>query len=875
MSDQPTKQNQNLTNDEIQATLKAAAAQGVSTDLAFDRLPSTPAPDLGGESKGQATLNEAKRQGIATDVSFDDLPGPNPLLAMEADETLPELLDLDEGPRPSPMDAIQNALFTAARQKIVTDMPLDALPPPSDSKPVQKVVRFPLQPVPQPSANTPRPRPQTADFWLMLPLFILFRGLTLFLLRPGGFIRDWSDFNTYLGIAQLSDYGLFPFLHFWLEWPPLLPWLAVGVYKLTLFLPPWPEDQRLWFVMILGTVFLLFEVGNFALIYRLAQRMFPKTEVATINRVLWLYVGLFPPVYAMLGFFDGIALFFILLALELLLEDQRFLSAIVVGIGFMVKLIPALMLPVAVQHIWHRYQQNPAKVRRELGLYGLGFGLTVFLLALPFLLNGSPWLQTSLRAMLGRSSWETVWAVAEGYYGFGAVLGDRLNPAETNFAVHPAILPWWLITLMFAVWYLLIASYEADYSQPRQIIAFTGLTVTILLLYSKGYSPQFLIYLLPFIILFFPNERGLVYALVLTGLNVLEQPIYFVLIPSATWLLTFVVVSRFIVLLALAFEFATKIKDLTELSVNPVNPANPVNPVKSINLVNIARYVNLVNPLIMVALLILTPFLWQAYHAQRLNDSPAATFINFMQTKARPTKSYLLVSEPTLYRELYPYLHHNFNLLLAGGEAQYDQAPDLPALLENINNVWVVPTGQQQQPVSDYFATYGQRLSVYNFANFGTLFHYDLNHQSPTVDFPVARFIGGIELLDYQVELEPSSLPFLARSAQVTLFWQTASPQRNSYKVFTQLLNTDGVLVASHDGIPVNAQAPTDSWPLNTIQRDPHRIDLPSLPAGNYTFIVGLYNTFGERLLTTESNAVTLRYRLQVSGAGIKSLVKE
>ncbi|RME45614.1 MAG: hypothetical protein D6796_10200, partial [Caldilineae bacterium] len=233
--------------------------------------------------------------------------------------------------------------------------------------------------------------PRRTDFWLLLALFVSFRLLALFLLRPGGFIRDWSDFDTYLGIAALSDYGLYPFRHFWLEWPPAIPWLMVGAYKLALLLPPW-EDPRFPFVAILGTVFVAFEAGNFALLYRLARRLYP--DPARVTRVLWLYAGLFPPVYAMLGFFDGVALFFILLSLEWLLANRLKSSAIAAAAGFVVKLTPVFMLGVAARALLPAGSLRaalPAWGRRLLG-YGLAFAAAAALLLSPFWLGGAQWL---------------------------------------------------------------------------------------------------------------------------------------------------------------------------------------------------------------------------------------------------------------------------------------------------------------------------------------------------------------------------------------------------------------------------------------------------------------------------------------------------
>ena len=246
-----------------------------------------PAPDIdegprpGPVDEIQEAIFEAAQAGLPTEVEFDELTDPVP--------------EIDEGPSPGPVDEVQEALFDAAKEGVATEVALNDLPPPSP--PIhQKVVKFkpkipgpevdesPAEEIPkadsreepaqdedtqdedalvdkpQPEPEPPEPplAPMTVEFWFLLAVFASFRLLTLFLLRPGGFIRDWSDFDTYFGIAALSDYGLFPFTHFWLEWPPLVPWLAVVAYRLALLFPPWPDDPRLWFVLILGGIFVLF-----------------------------------------------------------------------------------------------------------------------------------------------------------------------------------------------------------------------------------------------------------------------------------------------------------------------------------------------------------------------------------------------------------------------------------------------------------------------------------------------------------------------------------------------------------------------------------------------------------------------------------------
>ncbi len=884
--------------DEIQEALFEAAQAGLSTEVQFEEL-SDPVPEIdegprpGPVDEVQAAIFSAAQEGISTDVDLDSLPAPDPpinrkVVKFKSKTPEPESEEepsseeiLSEEPFPEESDSPDRDGETipqaplpeeeatpeqdAAQDDEVPDEEFQAEPPPDEIS----------QPEPEPEPQEPALVSITSEFWFILAIFVSFRVLTLFLLRPGGFIRDWSDFDTYFGIAALSDYGLFPFTHFWLEWPPLVPWLSVGVYQLALLLPPWPDDPRLWFILMLGGIFILFEIGNFVLIYRLARRLFQ--DPAIINRVLWLYAGLFMPVYAMLGFFDGIALFFILLALDLLLNQQRFPSAIAAGVGVMVKIIPGLMLPVAARQIWHKHRHNNKDATIEIGLYIVAFGLTIVILLLPFLIVGPQKVLTSTQAMLGRSAWETIWAVSDGYYGFGKIEGDRWltvpemkaelikKAGEENRNVDERKLEnvfaayhgkwlsdwWWLITLAFAGLYAFIFTRKADYSKSRNVVAFSGLTVAILMLYSKGYSPQFLVYLLPFIVLLMPNGRGLTYALVLTGLNILEQPIYFVLLPDAAWLLTFVVITRFVLTIVIAIEFA--------LAIWPIQEENPV-------LAQTQRYTpHVFAGLGVLSLVILTPLMLQAYSNSQSANSLVGDMTGFMQAQAQNSqansgKPRLIFSDQATYRQLYPHLRQSFDLQLSDGpDKGFTGAPTLTELTQGRNQVWVLPTGPQQAALANTIAAQGVELAAYNFDGLGTVSLYSLE-QNPLPTIPPARFIGGIELLGHQVEYQPDAI-------DLTLYWRAGAPQNQKLTVFTQLLNKDGELVAGHDSVPDNGNAPVTAWTTGTVLADSHRILLsPDLPPGQYTLVTGLYNNFNERVRSIDqtgagyaNRAVSLR----------------
>jgi hypothetical protein len=523
----------------------------------------------------------------------------------------------------------------------------------------------------------------------------------------------------------------------------------------------------------------------------------------------------------MLGFFDGVALFFMLLALELILLDRRFLSAIVVGLGIMIKIIPVLMLPVALRRLWYQYRADSREARVEMGLYVVFAGLTVIVALAPFLIWGPEWLLASARSMLGRSPWETVWALAEGYYGFGVVGGDRLNPNETAFAAYEGWLPWWLISLAFLGLYAYLFTRPADYDQPRNLLAFGGLTVIIFLLYSKGYSPQFLVYLLPFVLLLMPDGRGLTYLLSLTFLNVLEQPIYFVLLPEARWLLTFVVLARLIVMLVLAVEF---LFILSPLRLAPLTQARQYAPLA-------------LGGLMALALIILTPLTLNAYSGSQAANSAMGTFAGFMETQLQPENSRprLLLSEQDTYQQIYPYLRQSYDLRLTDGASRFkgSEALTTPDLVRGLEQVWILPTGPQEATLREAVSSRGTALASYSFDELGTASLYSFQRNAVPV-LPPARFPGGMELLAHEVEIA-------SRGVQVTLYWQALEPQAQELTVFTQLLNEEGEWMAGHDSLPRNGSAPVTTWPVGTVQADPHLILIPpDLAPGSYTLMVGL-----------------------------------
>jgi hypothetical protein len=315
---------------------------------------------------------------------------------------------------------------------------------------------------------------------------------------------------------------------------------------------------------------------------------------------------------------------------------------------------------------------------------------------------------------------------------------------------------------------------------------------------------------------------------------VLEQPVYFVLVPDARWLLEGVVLARWLVLGALLLEFAWV---LWGASLKPLALARRYAPA-------------VLSILVGLGLVIAIPALGRSYAGQRLNEDPAASLISYLATEqARAETEVMLVSDQDFLRRAKPYLGRHYELRLAGGDRLYPTAPTVTDLVADSEKVWVFTSGQDAGRVEQSLEAQGSWLLTYDFAEEGELRLYATRGDLAFLP-PVARLANGANLVGYSVER-------LARDQlQITLYWWALVRPRQSYTVFTQVLDAEGDLVAGQDGFPVNGSAPTQSWTEGRVYVDTHVIQLPGdLPRGTYRLVTGMYDFNGVRVVATGPGA--------------------
>lgn len=672
--------------------------------------------------------------------------------------------------------------------------------------------------------------PKAADLYQrlspILTLAILYGTLRLLggLFMQLTFAGYGPAFGIFWDQGRFSLAGAYPYLDYWSEYPPIFPWLNVLAYQTSLALP---GDRVLWFGAFSRWILLPFDMGSVALVYLIARQLGANEEGA-MTRAL-LFVAAFVTLYVPLGWFDALPVFWLLLAIYLTFRAMPFSGGLAAGIGFLTKPIVVVALPM----MWQRQRPFSNQIRL---LIGLAVGLVVPVI--PFLLSSPRLTLAFLQNMLSRSSWETVWALFDGYRSYGAVapLAERFDPASAAWTIHdgPALYEPWA-TLGFALLFLVLWTRRIDWGNNGRSLAFVALTWGLFNLWSKGYSPQWAINFVPFIALLLPNVRGAVYLLLLALGLVAEWPLAFTLFANQEWYFVAVILWRTALAVLLTVEFAA-------LSFAESRRTR------------LARTFNSWGMLLLAAgIVIIGARALPRYVVSELAIEPLRGAIGFWQTEATASSG-VVCRDVDVCERLAPYLAAPLFWL---PDPQGWQARQFADFAARYSDVWLVEaydreTGHDlsiERWLSDHYGkaqtelVEGARLSRF----------VSLAMPPPT---PVAvTFADHLNLESYAYALEPGQLNLL-------LNWRNLSPVETPYKLFVHLVDGAGVMVAQTDQFPVGGFMPPNEWPPDSAIADRHGLVLPmELSTPPYRLRLGWYHPdTGERLPLTAPTGVTTDY---------------
>ncbi|MEZ4709695.1 MAG: hypothetical protein R3A44_20975 [Caldilineaceae bacterium] len=738
----------------------------------------------------------------------------------------------------------------------------------------------------------------------MLLLFVSFRLLAILLLRPGGFVADASDYDFYMAWGEMTPQGKHVYDNMWTAYPPLFPALMLPIFELSSRIPPWVEP-RFFFHTFFGAFLLLFESGNLILIYRLAAKLVEKPDKGSLNAKartaaaelslsgqgapaaiyaptgiippspllpVILYALLFTPVYTLLGWFEATPLFFMLLGLDLLLSNRRgswLLSAAAAALGFLTKLTPALLVPIAVRWLgaklsWQALRaewfdrRSSGNLRRPI-FYALLFAAVIVGVGYPLVAANPSLALSSLRIQSIRPPWQTIWALLDGYYEAGIVPLRMDNLVGLAAPLWQSSLPWNIITLLFGLLYLWLYTRPYDWTAPRTPVAFAAASVIWLFLYSKGWSPQFLVWILVFIVLLLPTLRGMVVAVLLMALNFAESSVFLIMLPNEHWMLWGAVLVRTVLLILLLAEFLAQIWPAAR---------------QKVVLQRVAAVSMWAVMLLTVAgALVSAPVAADAYRARRWAETPCRDAIAYLQEQAVWPNRLIVTAQPEVWREFYPWLHNfipvtqrrslrhvgQYDIRIVEAYSPTDEAPEMvmSRLLEELGQVgefWWVENTQAPANQLAYSAPYFAQPNVQTLES-QQLGSCIVRRVVQINGEAVAQVQGEpIRLQAVKLAQAQAVIPATAEAGvdlHLVLYWQADASMAESYTVFTQLFDPGGALIAQQDNLPVQGLAPTNTWQPGALIRDVYRLSIPAnSPAGTYSLHVGLYNDAGRLQLT-------------------------
>ncbi len=233
----------------------------------------------------------------------------------------------------------------------------------------------------------------------------------------------------------------------------------------------------------------------------------------------------------------------------------------------------------------------------------------------------------------------------------------------------------------------------------------------------------------------------------------------------------------------------------------------------------------------------------------------------------------IILSAPNQW-EVFPYYYPDDDVHPAPYRPAEDEATGfLNPLLDGTHRLFVLYWGDDESDpqrliaaglaAQAYKATdrwYGRvRLATYGVAP---------SPDEPTQELD-ADFAGIIRLLGSAVEEGPYAGDQIVL---VTLFWQALTPISERYKVTLQLLDDAGHLVAQHDSEPGDGLRPTTAWEPGHAFADHYGIPIPSsLPPGQYTLIVGIYDPSTGNRLPVEQRGIDPGDHLRLGIVNISS----
>lgn len=355
------------------------------------------------------------------------------------------------------------------------------------------------------------------DMRLLTLLFVSMRAALFLVAEPTLIdgteqgIGRVGDQLYYYRLAAYSDHGWLPFRDWWSEFPPLWSYLTVAVYQLF-----GASVNYSRYALAMATVMTVADLGSLMILRALARRLYGATRA---TELAWVYALLPLPLIFTFWTFDAIVVFWLMLTLWHYLRGETNRAVISATIGTLTKYTPILFTLVA----WRDRRPGAPPWQRLLVLSLLS--LVIVYAAL--FAYGREMTTASLQAQIGKPSYQSIWALLEGRYRTGSFgpIPAHLDAAAAKNSL-PQLIP---AGLRWGAWFIITLGSLAlrQIRGERALIAACGYVMLTFYLAAQGWSPQWLLPILPLTVLVFPSRSGLLTIITLSALALADYPLLF------------------------------------------------------------------------------------------------------------------------------------------------------------------------------------------------------------------------------------------------------------------------------------------------------------------------------------------------------------
>jgi len=326
-----------------------------------------------------------------------------------------------------------------------------------------------------------------------------------------------GDRRYHYALSALTSRGDWPFVEWWSEFPPVWYTITTAVFQAQ----GENADYSNWSVWV-GFIVIAFDVGVLILLKRIGAHLYGE---ATGMALAWVYALLLAPLVFIFWNFETIVAFFFLLGLYYLLVGKPNRSAVAVAVGALTKFTPALLFGPLIRYRPPRVAIGHIAVAVTIfaGVYGLLYLHNAAQDADPDIVTAS------LTAQFSKASYQSVWALIDGNYttgNFGTVESHYDAEAANDLLGEPAVIPAW-VRLGIAGVIGLLVFVTTRRTDDKGLVAFTAITLLIFFLQAQGWSPQWLVQIIPLVLLTFPSRNGVLAVVLLSVLVFAEYPLLF------------------------------------------------------------------------------------------------------------------------------------------------------------------------------------------------------------------------------------------------------------------------------------------------------------------------------------------------------------